>query len=350
MANKKIMMSVTTGAAIASAMIGAEEAEASSYKVQSGDSLWSIAQEHQISVNVLKEINNLSSDIIYPNQMLQTVASDSSEKTQGKVAAVSNSTSTTYTVKAGDTLSMIASNHNISLQELMSWNGLETTLIYPGNELVVKKDAAKKETSTTKPSTKTGSSSVYTVKSGDTLSKIASNYGVSVSNIKKWNHLNSDLIYIGQKLNIGEAKKTNSSSTTKKAPTNQKEQPKADVDYNVEQLISTATSLEGTPYKWAGSDPSGFDCSGFIHYVYSQAGKDIKRQSSAGFFDRAYYVNTPQVGDLVFFENTYKSGISHMGVYLGDNQFIHAGSSGVKIESLNSSYWSKHFDSFKRFY
>lgn len=116
-------------------------------------------------------------------------------------------------------------------------------------------------------------------------------------------------------------------------------------------LISTAKSVMGTPYVWGGTSPSGFDCSGFIYWAHKQSGNDIGRTNVDGYYNRSQIVNNPQPGDLVFFENTYKSGISHMGIYLGGGQFIHAGSStGVAITSVNNSYWSQHFHSYKRFY
>jgi len=78
---------------------------------------------------------------------------------------------------------------------------------------------------------------------------------------------------------------------------------------------------------------------------------DISRLSTDGYYNRSFYVNKPQVGDLVFFSGTYRAGISHMGIYVGNNQFIHAGSStGVTVTSLDNSYWKSHFEGFKRFY
>src|SRR5699024_12556649 len=104
-------------------------------------------------------------------------------------------------------------------------------------------------------------------------------------------------------------------------------------------------------YTWGGSSIStGFDCSGFIDYAYNKAGKSIGRLSSEGYFNRSHYVNKPKKGDLVFFENTYKKGISHLGIYLGGNKFISAESDGVKVNTLDNPYWSKHFDGYKRFY
>lgn len=357
-------MSVTLGAAIASSMMLADEAEAATHKVQSGDSLWGISQRYNTSVQILKELNQLNTDLIFPNQVLKVNTSSSSNTHQNSNNSGNsisqdnqNTKADTYTVKRGDTLSGIASKHNISLSNLMKWNNLNTTLIYPGNVFKVSKPGDQNSSNNNQSNINTGtntdsqqkslSTSVYTVKSGDTLSHIAGAYGVSVSNLKKWNNLRSDLIHIGQKLSIGEAKKNGSAS---KPEVKEKEKP-SNIDYNVSALTDIAAGLEGTGYKWAGSSPdSGFDCSGFIYYTYKQAGKDMKRLSSAGYYDRAYYVNNPQAGDLVFFEGTYKPGISHMGIYLGNNQFIHAGSKGVQVVSLNNSYWKSHFSSFKRFY
>lgn len=353
MANKKIFFSVTASAVVASAFFAVDEAEASSYKVKSGDSLWKIAQQHSTSVSTLKSINNLSSDVIYPNQVLKTSKSSSgsssnSNSSNSSSNSNSSSSSSSYTVKRGDTLSGIASKHGISLSNLMKWNNLSTTLIYPGDKFVVSKNGSSNSGSNSGSSnsgnSNSGSSKVHTVKSGDTLSALAKKYNTSVSNLKKWNNLNSSLIIVGQKLNVSSTGSSGNSNSGSNSSSN------ADVDYNVDKLISTAKSLNGTPYVWGGSTPNGFDCSGFIYHVYNKAGKGISRTSSQGYFDRSYYVNSPQKGDLVFFKNTYKSGISHLGIYIGNNQFIHAGSSGVQITSLDNSYWSKHFDSFKRFY
>src|SRR5690625_593168 len=116
-------------------------------------------------------------------------------------------------------------------------------------------------------------------------------------------------------------------------------------------LISNAKSVMGTPYVWGGTSTSGFDCSGFIYWAHKQSGNDIGRTSTDGYYNTSYIVNNPQPGDLVFFEGTYRSGISHIGIYLGGGQFIHAGSStGVAIASVHSGYWGDHFHSYKRFY
>ncbi len=355
-------MSITAGAAIATAIVGAEEAEAASYKVKGGDSLWTIAQKYNTSVSELKSINKLSGDIIFPNQVLETSKKSSntsnSSSSSNSTTNTSTSSNSTYTVKSGDTLSGIASKHNISLKNLMDWNGLTSTLIFPGNKFVVSKNGGSSSSSSGSSSSgsssssggskspSTGSATVYTVKSGDSLSRIASQNGTTVANLKKWNNLKSDLILIGQKLNIG------SSSSSSSSNSSASEKPTANVSYNVSKLVSTAKSQFGVPYVWGGSTPSGFDCSGFIYYAYKKAGmSNISRLSTDGYYNRSFYVSKPQVGDLVFFSGTYRAGISHMGIYVGNNEFIHAGSStGVTKTSLNNSYWKSKFDGFKRFY
>lgn len=374
MANKKIIFSVSASAFIAGSIFMAEEAEAAEHKVESGDSLWKIAAEYDTSVGKLKSLNGLSGDLIHPGQVIETSkdssgSSSKSGSSQKKSSGSSGASGKTYTVKSGDTLSGIAHEYGVSLKKLMDWNDLDTTLIFPGNTFVVKKGDAgssgsksgsSKGSSGSKSSGGSGSSGskagTYTVKAGDSLSKIASNHrGVSVTNLRKWNDLSSDLLMIGQKLKLSSKGATGSSGGSSSKSSGAKgdsvSKPNAgDIDYNLDTLLDTAKTSIGTPYVWAGSSPGGFDCSGFIHYAYKSAGKDIARLSTDGYHSRAHYVENPKVGDLVFFENTYRAGISHMGIYVGNDEFIHAGSSGVVKANLNTSYWQKHFEGFKRFY
>jgi len=340
---KKLMMSVTTGAALASTFIVADNVEASSlYKVKSGDSLWKIAQKFDTTVDQLKSLNDLDSDIIHPDQVLKTEKKESSTASNSSDETKSSSSSDTYTVKSGDTLSGIAFEHGVTPKDLMEWNDVDSTLIFPGNELVLKKPNSDGSSNNNSSSSK----SSYVVKSGDTLSKIASRHNVSVASLKKWNNLSSDFISIGQKLSLnGDGRKDSPADEDTSGSTPD------DTSYDVDKLIETAKSMIGVDYVWGGQSPSGFDCSGFIHFAYNEAGMNSPRVSTDGYFDRSYYVDEPQLGDLVFFKGTYRSGISHMGIYIGNNQFIHAGTSTVvTITNLDNPYWQKHFDSFKRFY
>jgi cell wall-associated NlpC family hydrolase len=111
-------------------------------------------------------------------------------------------------------------------------------------------------------------------------------------------------------------------------------------------LAGIALRYLGTPYVWGGSSPSGFDCSGFIWYVAKMGGKSISR-GMLGEYDSGSHPSRDDLrpGDLVFFQNTYHSGLSHNGVYIGNGQFVHAADEqkGVTISSLSSGYWSSHW-------
>ena len=105
-------------------------------------------------------------------------------------------------------------------------------------------------------------------------------------------------------------------------------------------VISESMQYLGVPYVFGGTTPNGFDCSGYVQYVFAHAGVSLPRTA-----DVQYECGTPvssgelMPGDLVFF-STYDAGASHVGIYLGDRQFINASSSrGVSVASLDSSYW-----------
>jgi peptidoglycan DL-endopeptidase LytE len=113
---------------------------------------------------------------------------------------------------------------------------------------------------------------------------------------------------------------------------------------NNSSLISYAKKYMGTPYKWGGISPKGFDCSGFINYVYQKSqGVLLPRTAAQLYSNVGLRVSQPAVGDLVFF-TTYKAGASHVGIYIGNSQFIHASSvKGVTISKLTSPYYSAHY-------
>lgn len=112
--------------------------------------------------------------------------------------------------------------------------------------------------------------------------------------------------------------------------------------YPEQGIIATAKQYIGVPYRWGGTTPSGFDCSGFVGYVMNQHSIGLPR-TSAQMYTVGKAVSNPTPGDLVFF-STYAPGASHAGIYLGNNEFISATSSkGVKIESMSNPYWGPRY-------
>lgn len=116
-------------------------------------------------------------------------------------------------------------------------------------------------------------------------------------------------------------------------------------------IIAAAKKHIGVPYKFGGTTPKGFDCSGFINYVFKEAAGIELGRTAADQYKQGQAVKKSDLapGDLVFFE-TYKSGASHSGIYIGDSKFIHASTSqGVTISSINDPYyWSPKYLGAKR--
>ncbi|MDQ3929074.1 MAG: C40 family peptidase [Chloroflexota bacterium] len=111
-------------------------------------------------------------------------------------------------------------------------------------------------------------------------------------------------------------------------------------------IVSIAYKYNGYRYRYGGSSPSGFDCSGFVYYVYRQAGISIGRDTNSQYNSGTRVsFNNLQPGDIVLFSNTYRRGLSHAAIYIGGGQIIHAvnESVGVTVSNLNSSYWRSHF-------
>lgn len=121
------------------------------------------------------------------------------------------------------------------------------------------------------------------------------------------------------------------------------------VSGNVKEILTYANTFTGVPYKFGGTTPAGFDCSGYIRHVFQKVGVQLPRQA-----DEQYTVGKKvekqnlQPGDLVFFE-TYEPGVSHSGIYIGDGQFISAtSSSGVALADIDDSYWGPRYVGAKR--
>ena len=237
---------------------------AKTYTVKSGDSVWLIANNHGITMAQLRSWNNLKNDLIHPGQKL--VVSQTGSTNTGTTAkpttptntntsnnatnnATNNTTSKptistakTYTVKAGDSVWLIANNHGITMAQLRSWNNLKSDLIHPNQKLIVSQASGTSTGTTTKavtatntnvgtttkPTTPTNTNNssnsfnattttakTYTVKAGDSVWLIANNHGITIDQLRNWNNLKSDLIHPNQTLKVSNASTSSNTVTTK---------------------------------------------------------------------------------------------------------------------------------------
>ncbi|MBI4494306.1 MAG: LysM peptidoglycan-binding domain-containing C40 family peptidase, partial [Chloroflexi bacterium] len=199
----------------------------------------------------------------------------------------------------------------------------------------------------------------HEVEKGETLAGIAALYQVDMGPILDFNDLpDPDVIRIGMKLLIPGARKP--TPTPPPAPRPAPAAPAARaaaarpapaapppaVSGRGSALVQNAMAFRGYAYVFGGTSPAGFDCSGFVYYIYKISGNPIPRgmwgQLSAG---PRIPRDSLSPGDIVFFENTYMPGLSHNGIYIGGGQFIHASdpSSGVTVSSLSAAYWASRY-------
>lgn len=184
---KKSITGIVTVAIVASAV--STPAFAESVKVKKGDTLYSIARDNNVSVNELKTMNGLTSNVIYVGQVL---------KTSGKTTV----SSTVYTVKAGDTLWGISRSYKVSVADLKSWNKLSSNTLRVGQKLKITATAATTPKDSEKPAQSNSDTVIYEVRRGDTLWSISKRYNLTVDQLRSLNGLSNNIINVGQKLKV----------------------------------------------------------------------------------------------------------------------------------------------------
>lgn len=275
----------------------------------------------------------------------------------------------TYTVKNGDNLWEISKKFNVSIDDIKKVNNLKNKKIKVGMKLEIPENTSKKLNNKNQAKNQAMTTKYHTVKKGDNLFRIANKYKISVDELKRLNNMNNNNLTIGQKLIVKKAEKPienisvrtdervpliTSVSTDKDIKAEEIEELKANEDLSklniTERILLFAKKMLHLPYRFGGNGFSGLDCSFFVKKVYSMVGIDLPR-SAREQFTQGINIDKEELkpGDLVFFR-TYAKFPSHVGIYLGDNLFIHASSKSKKvtIDSLEAPYYIKRFIGAKR--
>jgi cell wall-associated NlpC family hydrolase len=264
-------------------------------------------------------------------------------------------------VRKGETLTTIARKYSLTVSELKEMNSLRKSKVKPGKQLIVKKDTK----SDNEPK-------VYTAKKGDTVKKVARRFGLSARELKGINDLEGNTLKPGQKLFLAKKRASEAKEDREDvrplmtvayqnaAPSpallkleEVREMSKSEDLSKLglkERIILFAKKMLHLPYRFGGTGTFGLDCSAYVQKAYSFAGITLPR-SAREQFNLGQMVERDQLatGDLVFFR-TYASFPSHVGIYLGNNLFIHASSlsNKITIDSLERPYFFKRYIGAKR--
>lgn len=241
-----------------------------------------------------------------------------------------------YTVQEGDTLWMIAHHNGITVERLMAINGLTSDSLTIGQAIILEEEQASENTSANNTDTSSVNSNInYVVQPGDSLWGIALQHGITIEELMRINQLSTEILNPGTELVIPYQSVTSRSGSTASAA----------------RLLELAAKHLGTPYRYGGQSPGGFDCSGFAKYTFSQVGIKLPR-TAAEQAAMGTEVTREQLllGDLVYFR--CGGGIvDHVGIYSGNNQFIHSSSprsGGVIYSSLAESYYARSYAGARR--
>lgn len=235
----------------------------------------------------------------------------------------------TYVVQSGDSLWKISQTNGISIDSIKQLNGLNSEKLSVGQTLTLVGNPINPPAPVTVAPVQTNTT-VYVVAKGDSLRTIASKFGTSVVKIKELNGLSSNFLQAGDSLKISGIITPSRSGDS--------------VDAG--RLLADAAQYLGTPYRYGGSGPGGFDCSGFTSYIFGRAGISLPR-TAAGQYSAGTAVDKANLmsGDLVLF-SCGGGGIDHVGIYCEDGKFIHSSSprsGGVIYSTLNEEYYLRSY-------
>jgi peptidoglycan DL-endopeptidase LytE len=271
------------------------------YRVKSGDSLHKIAKKYNVSVNTLKEANQLEGNALKPNQVLVIPGTPPKKNTVKNTGTKKNAPdATVYVVKKGDTLASVAERTGVPAAEIRQMNELRSSKLKSGQKLALQTAPARVEEDEDDLE-EAGSIEVGELASGGESPDRSG--GIAPIELSRWN-------------NPGER----------------------------DLFVKIVKSYEGVPYKMGGNSLRGIDCSGFTRKVYGIFSVDLPRTAREQ-LQRGQRVgrNDLDTGDLVFFQ-TRRNRI-HVGIFLGGTEFFHLSSRNRagKVDNLESAYFSSRF-------
>ncbi|AJI23124.1 LysM peptidoglycan-binding domain-containing protein [Priestia megaterium] len=270
---KKHIFTLGATALVSIGIADAASADTDTHKVKAGETLFSISQQHNVTVEDLKKWNGLSSTLIYANQTLQ-IGSTSTDSSSSSTPTTTSSNHT-YTVKSGDTLYRIAKNNGTSVQQLKEWNNISSHLIYVNQVLKISGTGTvssspsapvQEKTNETQASPAPSNSKSYKVQPGDTMWSVAQRHGISISQLKQWNNLSSNTIYINQVLQVGgqaaaQAKPSTPATTAPSIPSTSTSTP-APAPAQERKSVSKEITVEATAYTAYCAGCSGITATG----------------------------------------------------------------------------------------
>ena len=276
---------------------------------------------------------------------------------------------TSHIVKKGESLSSIAQKYRISISRIQEANDLEDTKLQIGQSLTIPLSASTiSNSSSSSPKTRHQNTSpereipdFHLVKNGDTLSGIAKRYHLTINDLQEINELKGTRLRIGQVLQlkqeeeVSEEEKIQSgegsyesalaSNNGSAIPISQGADIVEERDLN--PLVTVAESFLGMKYRRGGTNvKTGLDCSAYVQKVFRMVGMDLPRTAREQFgVGMEVARDALRLGDLVFFKRSQTKRPAHVGIYIGNEQFIHSSTTKrkIRVDSLNTRYFSARF-------
>jgi len=330
------------------------------YKVKKGDNPYTIAKKFKASPDDIIRINTIDPDHLLPGTRITiplhksvnsckarphhtTMRKDPGLVQENTADLMHQEDPSFHVVKKGDTIRSLSKKYSLSQHELKEMNDLKSSKLKIGQKLTIKR----------------ADPTDYAVQKGDTVWNIARRFEIDPDELIAINSLETDSLRPGQKILVKHAAELKQSKPyeailsqaheemgSKQIP----EHPEATEFGLQDRLILFAKKMLDIPYRFGGNSPLGIDCSAYVKKVYSLIGVNLPRSAREQFKEGIPVdENNLSIGDLVFFR-TYASYPSHVGIYLGNNLFIHASSKSKKvtIDSLATPFYLKRFIGAKR--